>query len=470
MKPALLRGLCLTTAILLAGCNVGPKYHPPAVPVPASWRVSTDTGDSLANLPWWQTYQDPTLLSLIRTALNGNLDLRIAVANIAAAQAQVGVARSHEFPLVSAGPTVERQRFPSSGAFPSFAGSGGAFTFNSFSFAGNVSYMVDFWGRYRQATEQSRQNLLATEEARRVVVMTVVSDVAQAYFQLLMLDRELAITRQTAEAYAASLKLTQDRYQFGVVSELDVRQAETALESAQADIPALERQIVQQENALSILLGHNPEAVPRGRSLTAEPVPAAVPAGLPSELLTRRPDIRQAADQLAAAYAGIGVAKAQLFPQLQLTASGGLESAQLSQLATVPSLTYNLISGLVQPLFTGGMLRSNLKLAEAQQQSALINYQRVALEAFREVNDALASFHKDREQAAAQERLAASSRAALDLANVRYRGGVDTYLTVLDAQRQLFTAELSLAQTRGAILTSFVQLYQALGGGWTEQP
>ncbi len=457
---------CCGLALLLGGCTVGPKYRKPDIPVPPNWRISAETGKSLADVRWWDFFEDPVLQSLIRTALTENLDLRTAAANILAAQAQVGLNRSQQFPQASAGVSTERQRFPQSGAFPFPAGTASAF--NTFGLTGSVSYLLDFWGVYRNATEEARRMLLATEEARRNVIATVVSDVAQSYFQLLMLDRELQVTHQTVASLTDSLQLTQERYNYGVASELDVRQAQTVLETARAEIPALERQITLQEDALSILLGHNPGAIPRGLSLLKQPAPPEVPAGLPSELLTRRPDVRQAADQLAAAYSAVGAARAQFFPQINLTASGGSQTATLTDLATVPSLTYSLIAGLTQPVFTGGRLRSNLQLTKAEQSAALVNYQRVAQQAFREVDDALASYQKYRQQATTQQALVTAAQKAVDLASIRYQGGVDNYLTVLDAQRQLFSGEVALAQTRGAILVSLVQLYQALGGGWQQ--
>jgi multidrug efflux system outer membrane protein len=454
----------LFLVLVLPRCTVGPKYRQPDIPIPGNWRLPVETSSSLANVPWWEVFKDTTLQSLIRTALAENTDLRIAAVNVIQAQAQVGITRAQQLPQIQASGSAQRQRVSSKGRFPFPPGLSNQF--NDFLFSGSASYIVDFWGQYRRATEESRQFVLATEDAQRNVMITVVSSVAQAYFQLRMLDQELDITRQSVASFQNSLQLTQDRYRFGVASELDVQQAETLLRAAQANIPALERLIAQQENALSILLGHNPEAIPRGEALTQQKLPPAVPAGLPSGLLVRRPDIRQVADQLAAAYAAVGVARAQLFPQFQLTASGGTESTQLLELATVPSLIFNTIGGFTAPVFEGGRLRNNLKLTKAQQQAVEITYQSVVQQAFREVNDALVAYQKNREQATAEEALVDAAQAALNLANIRYTGGVASYLDVLDSERQLYTAQLSLAQTQGAILTSLVQLYQALGGGW----
>jgi multidrug efflux system outer membrane protein len=471
MRRETLRKLLGVFALLflvfaLARCTVGPKYRQPDIPMPKNWRVPAETSGSLANVRWWDVFKDTTLQSLIRTALAENTDLRTAAVNVMEAQAQVGITRAQQLPQIQASGNIQRQKVSAQGRFPFPPGLSSQF--NDLLFSGGASYIVDFWGQYRSATEESRQLLLATEEGRRYVTMTVVSSVAQAYFLLRTLDQELEITRQTVVSFQNSLQLTQDLYRYGVASELSVRQAETLLKAAQANIPALERQIAQQENALSILLGHNPEAIPRGAALTQQALPPAVPAGLPSELLVRRPDIRQASDQLAATYAAIGVAKAQFFPQFQLTGSGGTESTKLLQLGSIPSLVFNLAGGLTAPIFEGGRLRNNLKLTKTQQQAAVINYQSVVQQAFREVDDALVAYQKNQEQASAEESLVAAASSALDLANIRYSGGVASYLDVLDSERQLYSAQLSLAQTRGAILTSLVQLYQALGGGWQQ--
>jgi len=451
-------------ALALAGCTVGPNYRRPAVPVPQNWRIPTAAGSAFANLPWWDVFRDPALQSLIRTALARNTDVRTAAANVLAAQAQVGIARAQQLPQVGASASAERERFSATGSFPLPPGLSNQF--NYFTALGSVSYLVDFWGQYRRATEEARDSLLATEDARLSVIMTVVSDVAQGYFQLLMLDRELAITRETIASYQASLRLTEALYRYGTISELDVRQAQTTLRAAEAGVPLLEQQIAQEEDALSVLLGHNPEAIPRGAALDAQKLPPAVPAGLPSELLTRRPDVREAARNFAASTAAVGVAEAQLFPQIQLTGSGGSETTQLAKFATVPSLTFTALGGLTAPLYEGGQLRANVRMAKARRQAALIAYQAAALQAFREVNDALVAYGKTRRQVSAYQSEIAAAQSALNLANVRYSGGVDTYLTVLDSERILFSARLSLAQAQGASLAALVQLYQALGGGW----
>ncbi len=456
--------IMIAEAMLFAsGCTVGPKYQRPVVPVPDAWRMSASESESIANEKWWELLKDPVLQQLIRTALAHNTDIRIAAAQVVQAQAQVMVVRSAEFPQVSAAPSAERER---SVDLESHSSSTSASTFSDFTLPGGVSYAVDFWGLYRRATEEARDNLLATEQARRNVVIGVVSSVAQDYFQLRTLDLELQQTKDSASAYRDSLNLTQSLFKAGVQSELDVKQAQTALQTALAEIPALQQQIGQEEDALSVLLGQNPAAIPRGISIEQQPLPPSVPPGLPSQLLERRPDILEAEETLAASYAAVGVAKAQFFPQLTLTGAGGAESNVLSQIASTPSLIWSVAGGLTQPIFTGGRLRGNLEVAKAQQQQALVSYEKTVLTGFQEVNDALIAYQRSKEQLAAQETLVKAEQDALRLSNLRYQGGVDTYLNVLTAEESLFTGQITLAQNRDAVWAALVQLYQALGGGW----
>ncbi len=454
----------LTACVMFAqGCTVGPKYKTPVVPLPDAWRVPVSESESLANEKWWELLKDPVLQQLIRTALAQNTNIRLAASEVVQAQAQVQVTRSAEFPQISADPSVSSERLPGGTTDNQ---STKAETFNLVTLTGSVSYVVDFWGEYRRATEEARDNLLASEQSRTNVIIGVVSSVAQDYFQLRTLDLELEQTQKTVVAYRDSVKLTQAIYNAGVTSELDVKQAQTALDTALAEVPALQEQIGQEEDALSILLGQNPAAIARGLDVQQQPLPPSVPAGLPSQLLERRPDVLEAADKLKAEYAAVGVAKAQLLPQLSLTGSGGSESSALSQLASLPSLIYTATAGLTAPIFTGGELQGNLKIAKAEQQQALISYQSTVLTAFQEVNDALIAYQRTREQLAAQEDLVKAEQDSLHLANLRYKGGVDTYLNVLTSEESLFTGELTLGSDRGAVLTALVQLYQALGGGW----
>lgn len=452
--------IIVATALLFTtGCTVGPKYRRPVIQAPDAWRMPASESESIANEKWWDLLKDPVLQQLIHTALAHNTDIRLAAAQVMQAQAQVMVVRASEFPQASVNPSAERERtvVPSTNT---------ASTFSAFELPGSVSYAVDFWGEYRRATEEARDNLLATEQARRNVVIGVVSSVAQDYFQLRTLDLELKQTQESVTAYRSSLNLTQALFQGGVQSELDVKQAQTALQTALAEIPDLKRQIAQEEDALSVLLGQNPSDIPRGLSIEQQPLPPSVPAGLPSQLLERRPDILEAEETLAASYAAVGVAKAQFFPQLTLTGAGGTESGVLSQIASTPSLIWSIAGGLTQPIFTGGRLRGNLDVAKAQQQQALISYQKTVLVGFQEVNDALIAYQRSKEQLAEQETLVQAERDALHLSNLRYQGGVDTYLNVLTAEESLFTDQITLAEDRNAVWAALVQLYQALGGGW----
>ena len=451
-------------AVFVAGCTVGPKYQKPKVSLPESWRAPSSTASSLGQLKWWMLFKDPTLQKLIHTALDQNKDLLVAAERASESRAALGVTRSNQFPQVSLSASADQERLSRVGAFP-FPPS-----FNVvlplYTVQPEVSYEADFWGQYRQATAAAREQLLATEEARENVVISVVSSVAQSYFALCELDRELQITQKTVASFQDSVRLTKIRFEGGVASELDVRQSETGLDAAAALIPAIEREIAQEEDAISILLGHNPEAISRGLTLTAQPLPPSVPAGLPSTLLDRRPDITEAEDQLQAAYAEVGVAKAQFYPQISLTGSGGFESSILSEFISGPAGIWQIAAGLSAPLFTAGRLRGNLHLVQAQQREALITYQQTVQEAFREVDDSLIGYHKTLQQRSAEEALVTAAQKALNLANARYSNGVATYLDVLDSERTLLSSELSLAQTQGNLLASVVQLYKALGGGW----
>jgi len=455
--------VAMILAGLVAGCTVGPVYHRPDVPVPADWLNGPESHESLANLPWWELFTDPELQGLIRTALEQNKNLLLAAARVDEFRANVGIVRSSEFPQVQGMASAARTRVSTVG--PNFL-PGINPEYNIFNIGGDLSYQIDFWGLYRRATEQARANLLATEQARLNVVISVVTGVAQAYFQLRQLDLQLEIIRRTVVSFQESLKLTRIRFEGGAASELDVRQAQEAVYSATTQIPLLEQQIVQQENAIRILLGENPGPVPRGLPLTGQRLPPGVPAGLPSQLLERRPDIRQAEEQLAAAYAAVGVAKAQFFPQIPLTATAGFESTELSTLLTGAAGTWEVVLGLTQPLFTGGRLKSGLAAAKAVQNEALIAYEATVQQAFADVENGLIAYGKAQAQLAEQRSLVEASAAALRLATLRYVDGVAIYLDVLDSERVLFSARLSEAQTEGAVLSSLVQLYKALGGGW----
>jgi multidrug efflux system outer membrane protein len=378
------------------------------------------------------------------------------------AQAQVGITRADQLPTISGGVEAVNQRSARSKFFPAFETSSNQVDLS-------LAWELDFWGKYRRANESARANLLATQWARQAVISTLISDVAAAYFQLRELDLELEISRRTLASRRDSLQLTQTLASGGATSMLDVRQAEQLVFTAAETIPDLERRIEQQENFLSTLLGNNPGPITRGTKLTEQPHAPEIPAGLPSSLLERRPDIRQAEAQLVAANAQIGVAKAAYFPQINLTASGGYQSSALTSLFTGPAGLWSFGGSLVQPIFTGGRIRSNVKFTEARQQEAALVYQQTIQQAFRGVSDALVEYRKDREFREEQEQLTLSAQDAARLSETRYRGGATSYLEVLTNETNYFDAELGLAQAQLNELLGLVRIYRNLGGGWREQ-
>ncbi|MEO6723794.1 MAG: efflux transporter outer membrane subunit [Blastocatellia bacterium] len=462
----------LLTVSLLTGCMVGPKYNRPAVKPPQVFRGTADPtppadSASLADLKWFEVFKDDQLQELIRTALVQNYDLRDAVARVDAARANLGITRSNQYPGLVAGANVTTQRNSSNGGVALPAGASQERNFGSFALS-LLSFELDIWGRLRRATEAARADLLATEENRKAVITTLVGDVSTSYFTLLELDTELEIAKRTLDSRRDSLRLINVREQGGVATMLDVRQAEQLVYTATQTIADTERRMEQTENLISLLLGKNPAEVARGRRLTEQEQPPAVPPGLPSALLERRPDIRAAEQNLIAANALIGVAKASYFPQISLTGSLGGQSNQLTNLFSGASRTWSFVPQITQPLFIAGRLKSTVRLAEAQQQIALVQYERAIQNSFREVSDALVQYRKVAEIQTQRELLVTTLRDRSRLAYLRYRGGVDTLLNALDADRDLFNAELSLAQSRRDELLALVQLYKALGGGWQQ--
>jgi len=421
--------------------------------------VTQPAAESIGDQKWWEVFQDPQLQELIHTALQQNYDVRIAAKRILQAQAQVGITRADQLPTINAGAQTVDQRSPRTKFFPAYETSAHQVDLS-------LAWELDFWGKYRRATESARANLLATEWAREAVISTLVSDVAAAYFQLRELDLELEISRRTLASRRDSLQLTQTLASGGATSMLDVRQAEQLVFTAAETIPDLERRIELQENFISTLLGNNPGPIARGTKLTEQPHAPEIPAGLPSSLLERRPDIRQAEAQLIAANAQIGVAKAAYFPQINLTATGGYQSSALTSLFTGPAGLWSFGGSLVQPIFTGGRIRSNVKFTEARQQEAELVYQQSIQQAFRGVSDALVEYRKDREFREQQEQLAFSAEDAARLSETRYRGGATSYLEVLTNETNYFDAELGLAQARLNELLGLVRIYRNLGGGW----
>ncbi len=458
-------------AALFSSCTVGPNYHRPTVQTPNAFRSPTPVpaGDptSLADLKWWEVFKDEKLQELERTALMQNYDLRDAAARVEAARANLGITRSNQFPNFDAGADISTTRFSRNGSLPLPAALApsqnrtfGQATLNL------LSFELDFWGRLRRATEAARAELLGAEENRKAVTITLVSDVAGAYFSLRALDYQLEISQRTLATRRESLELIKNRQGGGVATLLDLRQGEQLVYTASETIPTLQQQIEQTENQISLLLGKNPGEIVRGRSLTEQAMPPDVPAGLPSALLERRPDIRAAEQNLIVANAQIGVAKAAYFPQISLTGFLGGQGTQLSSLFSGPSAIWNFTPQVTQPIFTAGRLKSNVKLQEALRDSALIQYEKAIQTAFTELSDALIAHQRVRESRVEQELLVAALQDRTRLAYLRYRGGVDLLLNALDADRDLFQAELTLSQIRLSEVDSVVQVYKALGGGW----
>ena len=443
---------------LLISCAMGPDYTRPGVSTPESFRMAGKEGESIANLPWWTLLRDEELQKLVRIALKENKDLMAAVASVEEFQARLFIARMDFAPQARAtanAPSLGRQTIVNIPGFP---------TTSSYYVQGNLSWELDFWGRVRRENEAARADLFAREENRRAVVLQLVSSVAQSYFDLRQLDMQLDIAKRTLKSWEESVRLAQARLRQGLTNKLDADQFEAERANAAARTAELERLMVQKENELSVLLGRNSSQIPRGRSLTEQVMPPEVPAGLPSELLQRRPDVLQSEQQLAAATARIGVAKAERFPKITLTGLLGVASPQLSSLRTAFG---NANLELAGPLFNAQILGFQQQAAEAQARQAVAQYEQTILVAFREVEDALVAVRKTRDQTLAQEEQVTALRSASHLADLRYKGGLANYLDVLTAQRSLFDAELSLTATRRLHLVSIVQLYKALGGGWT---
>lgn len=462
------RNYCLVmiAVIFLAGCKLGPNYKRPKIDTPSVYRAAdqqaaTQNAASLGDEKWWTVYQDPELQQLIRTALAENYDVKIAAARVLQAQAVLGITRADQFPTVDAGASGVNQRIPRTVA--------GRET-NTGAMAVNLSlfWEIDFWGKFRRATEAARADLLATEWGQRAVMTGLVSNVATAYFQLRELDLELEISKQTLSTREESLRLVKVRAQGGVTSMMDVRQSEQLVYGAAANIPDLERRIEQQENFISVLIGKNPGPIARGKPLIENAIPATVPAGLPSALLERRPDIQSAEQLLVAANARIGVAKAAYFPQIALTGAGGFQSSALTSLFSGPAGFWSAGGQLVQPIFAGGRIRSGVRLSKAQQQEAELFYKQTIQQAFRDISDSLIAYIKNQEFRQQQELLTKAAEDATRLSDVRYRGGAASYLEVLDSDTRYFSARLSLAQADLNERLALVQVYNALGGGWEQ--
>ncbi len=457
---------------LMAGKVAGQKrYERPAVKAPDAFRgsdtVAPTDQTSIGDLKWFEVFKDEELQKLVRTAMIQNYDLRAAVARINAARANLGLARSDQFPQFEGSADLTTARASRNGSVGA-SGQGGRTRSIGSVFLSLLTFELDVWGRLRQQTKAARAELQASKEDRKAVMTTVVGDVATGYFSLLELDSELDIDKRTLATREDSLRLIKLRQQGGVATMLDVRQAEELVYQASETIPDTEREIEQTENQISLLLGNNPGSIARGQSLTQQQELPAVPPGLPSSLLERRPDIRAAEENLVAQHALVNAAKAAYFPRISLTGLLGFQSNQLSNLFTGPSSAWSFIPQITQPIFTAGRLKSNVKFAKAQQDLALVQYQQTIQTAFRDVSNALVQYRKVKEIRTQQELLVTTLLDRSRLAYLRYEGGVDTLLNALDADRDLFNAELSLTQTKRNELLSLVQLYKALGGGWQQ--
>jgi multidrug efflux system outer membrane protein len=452
-----------------AGCKLGPDYSRPPVVTPEKWRELAAADASIANVPWWELFQDEELRKLITIALAENRDLKIAIERIEEARAIYGISRSRLYPQVDAGFVGGALRF-SEGSLTHTpdADEGGSIdnTKGYSSLDVGFSWELDFFGRIRRANEAEQARLLGTMEARRAVAITLVSDVARAYVELRDLDRRLEIARRTLESRREYVGLARDRFEGGVTPELDWRQAEAEFHRVQAFVYEIEKLVVQKENELSLLLGGNPGAVPRGRAVDAQPIPPEVPAGLPAQLLERRPDVREAEQRLVSATARIGEAKAMLYPRISLTGSYGFASTDLSELLDGSSQSWNIFAGLLQPIFNAGKNKRRVEVRESQQRQAIYDYERTLLQALREVEDSLIGLRKSGEQRGSQGERVAAEQKVLELSELRYRGGVAAYLEVLDAQRSLFNAEIDETASVSTHVTSLIRLYKALGGGW----
>jgi outer membrane protein, multidrug efflux system len=461
MKPlvwSLFWGLPFATS----GCNVGPNYERPAVVSPRSYRAPALQPTALGSLGeqrWADVFTDPELRALVGEALQQNYDLMLAANRVLQAEAELGFTATANLPRITANGAAGAQR-------ARFAGRGEPFTGGLFQLGASMSWEVDFWGKFRRANEAARAQFLASEWGRRAVITSLIGQVASRYFELRALDQQLDIATRTLGSRQESLRLTQVRETGGAGSLVDVKQAEQLVFGASAQIVTLSQRIEQQENALSTLLGHDPGPIARGLDISSQPRVTEVPTGLPSSLLERRADIQSAEQQLVAANAQIGVAKSAYFPQISLTASGGVASSALSTLFSAPALLWSAAASVVQPIFPTARVDADVTLAELERDARVIGYRQTIQRAFREVSDALVGYQRGREYRVIQQSLLESAREARRLADLRYQGGATSYLEVLDSDTRLFSAELGLVQAELSELSAFVEIYRALGGGW----
>jgi multidrug efflux system outer membrane protein len=448
-------------ALLVSGCMIGPDYVRPAVETPPVWRLSEQNAKDLANTAWWEQFGDPVLNDLVATALRENKDLMIAAARVEEFAGNYGIVRSGLFPQVGAGYQPSRQRNTLPGDIDSSV-------YNSYQAVLNAGWEIDIWGRIRRQTEAANAQLLASEEGRRGVILSLVSSVAASYINLRALDRQLEIARETAKSRGESYEIFKLRFEGGVISQLQLSQNKSQYEEALATIPPLEKAVAQQENGLSVLLGRNPGPIVRGKTIDQLALPL-IPAGLPSDLLERRPDIRRAEQNLIAANALIGAAKAAYYPTISLTGLFGYASLGLGNLFNSSSKVWQYAAPISMPIFTAGGLAGQMQVAEATQQQALFGYQKAIQEAFREVNDALVNQDRTGAQLVAQKSQVTSLVEYSEIARLRYENGYTSYIEVLDAERSLFNAQLQYTQTQQAQFQAMTNLYKAMGGGWVAE-
>jgi multidrug efflux system outer membrane protein len=456
-----------TAALLLAGCMTGPDYVRPDVDVPGAWRVEVADARDLADTLWWEQLGDPVLNDLVVTALEENLDVRIAAARVEEFAGRLRSARAPLFPQIGYQGDGGRQRVTEDSG-PTALPPGVDPTFSSYDAVLTASWEIDLWGRVRRLTEAARADLLASEEARRAIILTLVSSVANSYVALRGLDRQLEISRATAQAYLESLRLFELRFKGGVVNEMQLAQVRSQYQQALARIPVFERQISEQENAISVLLGRNPGPIPRGKTLEELTV-GGVPAGLPSTLLERRPDVQAAEQNLVAANARIGAARALYFPTISLTGFLGSASTEFSDLFQGSTRTWAYTGTVTGPIFTAGAIEGTVAQAEARQKQLLRSYQQTIQNAFREMNDALVDYQKSGEALAAQGLDVEALETYARLANLRFDAGYSDYLEVLDAERSLFNSQLGYAQAKARVFQTYVNIYKAMGGGWVDE-
>lgn len=459
----------LVCCVAAVGCKVGPDYERPPVATPANFRGAQPTSaaaqESIANVPWWEQFKDPQLRDLITVALKENSDLKIAIERIEEARATYGISKADLYPQLNL-KALGGGLNPSDGSLTHVPEGGGSNATGLYNVGLGFSWELDFFGRIRRASEAAKASILASEEARRAVAVSLVSDVAMAYVDLRGLDRRLVITLETLKSRQEHVEYARLRFEGQVTHEVDLRQAEAEAHRVQALVFNLEKLIAQKEHEISFLVGRPPGEILRNRSAEDQPVPPEVPVGLPAQLLEQRPDVRRAEMDLMSATARIGEAKAALYPSIKLTGAYGLASTDLSELVDPASQSWHLFANLLQPIFAGGALRGKVEVRQSQQRQAVYAYEKTLLQAFREVEDALVTLRKLGQQRTEQQQRATAEGQVVELAELRYKGGVSDYLAVLDAQRSLFNAQIDDAVTASEHTRSLIQLYKALGAGW----